>query len=60
MKDKQPRRPSKANASLDQLHPPSAMDKRAKGGDKFANPTVGKRNRGTDETAMKNNDKKAR
>ena len=30
MKDKQPRRPSKANASLDQLHPPSAMDKRAK------------------------------
>lgn len=33
--DKQPRRPSKADASTEQLHPASDMGKRAKGGDKF-------------------------
>jgi hypothetical protein len=36
MKDKQPRRPSK-DVSLDKLHPASDMGKRAKGGDKFSN-----------------------
>ena len=36
MKDKQPRKPSNANAPLDKLHPSSDMGKRAKGGDKFS------------------------
>jgi hypothetical protein len=37
MKDKQPRRPSKQDLPADKLHPSSDMGKRAKGGDKFSN-----------------------
>lgn len=42
MKDKQPRRPSK-NLPADQIHPASEMGKRAKGGDKFSNQGMPKR-----------------
>jgi len=44
--DKQPRSPSKQGKPLDQLHPASDMGKRAKGGDKFANPGGGARKPG--------------
>ena len=47
-KDKQPRKPSK-DVPLDQLHPASDMGKRAKGGDKFANPGVPRRKKGSDQ-----------
>jgi hypothetical protein len=35
--DKQPRRASKSDLPADKLHPASDMGKRAKGGDKFSN-----------------------
>lgn len=35
--DKQPRRPSKSGLPAEKLHPESDMGKRAKGGDKFSN-----------------------
>jgi hypothetical protein len=35
--EKQPRRPSKQDLPADKLHPASDMGKRAKGGDKFSN-----------------------
>jgi hypothetical protein len=47
-KDKQPRRPSK-DLPADKLHPASDMGKRAKGGDKFANPGLPKRMKGSDQ-----------
>lgn len=40
--DKQPRRASK-DVAIDKLHPASDMGKRAKGGDKFANQGLPKR-----------------
>jgi hypothetical protein len=43
MKDKQPRRPSKQDLPADKLHPASDMGKRAKGGDKFSNQGMPKR-----------------
>jgi hypothetical protein len=42
-KDKQPRRPSKQDLPADKLHPDSDMGKRAKGGDKFSNQGMPKR-----------------
>ena len=51
MKDKQPRKPSDADAPLDKLHPASDMGKRAKGGDKFSNPGQPRRMNGSDQAA---------
>jgi hypothetical protein len=50
-KDKQPRRPSK-DLPADKLHPSSDMGKRAKGGDKFANPGLPRRMKGSDQAGV--------
>jgi hypothetical protein len=49
--DKQPRRPSKPLA-VDQIHPPSDMGKRAKGGDKFASGGLPRRKEGSEQTSV--------
>jgi len=49
--DKQPRRASKPEA-LEPTPPASDMGKRAKGGDKFSNPGVPRRMKGTDQTSV--------
>ncbi|HYE41343.1 MAG TPA: hypothetical protein VEB23_15505 [Ramlibacter sp.] len=48
--DKQPRRPSKQDLPADKLHPASDMGKRAKGGDKFANQGMPKRQKSAGAT----------
>jgi len=48
--DKQPRRPSKQDLPADKLHPASDMGKRAKGGDKFANQGLPKRQKSAGPT----------
>jgi hypothetical protein len=55
-KDKQPRRPSKQDLPADKLHPASDMGKRAKGGDKFSNQGMPKREKssGAQSTPAKN------
>jgi hypothetical protein len=52
MKDKQPRRPSKADAPTDKLHPASDMGKRAKSGVKVNNPGTRRRERGADQAGV--------
>ena len=50
-KDKQPRRPAK-DLPADKLHPASDMGKRAKGGDKVANPGTPRRMKGQDQAGV--------
>ena len=50
-RDNQLRRSSK-DVSLDKLHPSSDMGKRAKGGDKFANPGVPRAMKGSGDKPM--------
>lgn len=49
--DKQPRRDSK-DLPLDQLHPASDMGKRAKGGDKFSNRALPRRQKGGEQAGV--------